>query len=168
MSWFEEQIQARKKADNEIFEDSFLRIAGSVMGKNLSLALSDERVKTKDAVDEILKYYHIKSRDIPENVQGINAVLEFLLRPSGIMFREVELTEGFRNDACGAMLTTFADDNSPVSLIPSNYIGYTYTDPVSGTKKKVDRKTEKLFSKTAYVFYKPFPMKKLKVQSILA
>ena len=35
-SWFEEQIALRKENDIEAFEDSCLKIAGSVMGQVLS------------------------------------------------------------------------------------------------------------------------------------
>ena len=41
MSWFEEQIELRNKADREAFEDSCLQIAGSVTGKKISAALHD-------------------------------------------------------------------------------------------------------------------------------
>ncbi|MCR4655882.1 MAG: NHLP bacteriocin export ABC transporter permease/ATPase subunit [Lachnospiraceae bacterium] len=167
MGWFDEQIEARRKSDNEVFEDSFLRIAGSVMGKKLSAALNDERIKTKDAIDEILKYYHVKSREIPEHLKSIDEVLEYLLRPSGIMVREVELSEGWRKDASGAMLTTFKETGSAVALIPSRLSGYTYLEPETGINRKVDARAEKSLSDKAYAFYKPFPMKKLNVSSIL-
>ncbi|MCR5791506.1 MAG: NHLP bacteriocin export ABC transporter permease/ATPase subunit [Lachnospiraceae bacterium] len=168
MGWFDEQIEIRKKADNNTFEDSFLRIAGSVMGKHLSAILQDERIRAKDAVDEILKYYRVKSRDIPEKLENIEEILDYLLRPSGIMFRIVELTEGWHRDAAGAMLTTFKADGEPVALIPSGISGYIYTDPRSGDRKRVDKQSEKLFSEEAYAFYKPFPTKALKVSDILA
>ena len=41
--WFEEQIELRKQKDIETFEDSCLKIAGSVMGQSLSAALQNER-----------------------------------------------------------------------------------------------------------------------------
>ena len=168
MGWFGEQIEARKQADNEIFEDSFFRIAGAVMGRKLSAAYANERIKTKNAVDEILKYYNVKSREVPERLESIDEVLEYLLRPSGIMVREVELTGGWRRDADGAMLTTFRADGSAVAMIPAPLSGYTYTDPLTGKTKKVDGESEKLFSDAAYAFYKPFPTKKLEAGSLLS
>ena len=56
MGWFEEKISLRKLRDDEVIEDSFLEIAGAVMGKRLSDALNDERQKAKDATDVILRY----------------------------------------------------------------------------------------------------------------
>ena len=70
MSWFDEQIKIRENADMEAFEDSCLRIAGSVMGKSLTAALHDERQQAKDAIGEVLKYYHCKPVEIPDFTRG--------------------------------------------------------------------------------------------------
>ena len=166
MGWFEEQIKARKKSDDETFEDSFIKIAGSVMGRKLSAAIDDERSRTTDAVKEILHYYHVPFREVPETKKDMEEVLEYLLRPSGIMTREVELAPGFRKNAAGAMLTTFKEDGRPVALIPSGAGGYKFVDPVSGEYVPVTSRNENLFSGMAYAFYKPFPMKELKVWHI--
>ena len=79
-SWFEEQIELRKQNDIEAFEDSCLKIAGSVMGRTLSAALQNEREQATDAIGSILKYYHIKVREVPERLKSIEEVLEYLLR----------------------------------------------------------------------------------------
>lgn len=42
MGWFDEQIKERKQNDNDIFADSFVNIAGAVMGKRMSDALNDD------------------------------------------------------------------------------------------------------------------------------
>lgn len=33
MGWFDEQIKERKQNDNEVFAETFMHIAGAVMGK---------------------------------------------------------------------------------------------------------------------------------------
>lgn len=167
MGWFDEQIKSRKRSDDATFEDSFIKIAGSVMGRKLSASLVDSREWTTDAIKEILHYYHVPFREVPETKKDIEEVLEYLLRPSGIMTREVSLTPGFRRNAAGAMLTTFREDGRPVALVPSGTLGYKFIDPVTGQYVEVNAKNESLFSEEAYVFYKPFPMKKLKVWHIL-
>ncbi len=156
-SWFEEQIELRKQNDIEAFEDSCLKIAGSVMGQSLSAALQNEREQATDAIGSILKYYHVKVREVPERLQSIEEVLEYLLRPYGIMTRQVILRSGWRNDASGAMLTTFAGDGKPVALIPAGANGYRYADPATGRMIKVTSASEKLFEGEAFAFYKAFP-----------
>ncbi len=166
MSWFEEQITLRKRSDQEAFEDSCLQIAGSVMGQKLTTALNDEREQTTDAIGQILNYYRVKKREIPDSIQTIDDVLDYLLRPSGIMTREVTLRDGWRKDAAGAMLTTFEKDSGAVALIPDRLKGYRYLDPDTGHMEKVTKEAEKLFSKQAVAFYKPFPNEKLGVREL--
>ncbi len=164
--WFEEQINLRKQNDIEAFEDSCLKIAGSVMGQSLSAALQNEREQATDAIGSVLNYYHIKVREVPERLKSIDEVLEYLLRPYGIMTRQVVLTDGWRENASGAMLTTFADDGKPVALIPAGAHGYKYADPVTGRMVKVTSKAEKLFSGEAYTFYKAFPTRAMTMKDL--
>lgn len=166
MSWFEEQIELRNKADREAFEDSCLQIAGSVTGKKISAALHDGKEQTSDAVAEILDFYHVKQREVPEEIKSLDDILEYLLRPSGIMTREVVLRERWSKDASGAMLTTFRDGGMPVALIPDGVKGYRYLNPATGNYAHVDRQGEKLFADEAFVFYKPLPNEKLTVRTL--
>ncbi|MDE7399036.1 MAG: NHLP family bacteriocin export ABC transporter permease/ATPase subunit, partial [Oscillospiraceae bacterium] len=119
MGWFDEQIRQRKQNDNDVFADSFINIAGAVMGSRVSAALNDERQLAKNAFDEILKFYHVKTREIPDNIKDRNEQLEFLLRPHGIMRRTVTLSKGWYKDAVGAMLGIRKSDGGVVALIPT-------------------------------------------------
>ena len=58
MGWFDEQIKNRKLSDQEVFEDSFMRLASAVLGTRMSSGLTNGRYLTKEAIDDILKYYH--------------------------------------------------------------------------------------------------------------
>ena len=55
MGWFENQIQDRREADQQLLEESFLRIAGVVMGERDAQRIGDARIITKSAIEEILK-----------------------------------------------------------------------------------------------------------------
>ncbi|MGN0670565.1 MAG: NHLP family bacteriocin export ABC transporter permease/ATPase subunit, partial [Oscillospiraceae bacterium] len=167
MGWFDEQIKQRKQNDNDVFADTFINMAGAVMGKKLSQALNDDRIVTKDAIDEILKFYHVKTRDVPSEIKDMNDTLEYLLRPYGIMRRNVVLSDGWYKDAVGAMLTTMKEDGRIVALIPTGLSGYSFFDYKTGRKKKVNRKNQKLFDEEAIAFYKPFPLKELGVSGLM-
>ena len=67
MGWFENQIEERRKADQQLLEDSFLDVASVVIGKNSGEALTD-KIITGDTIDDIMKYYHYKPVDIPEGI----------------------------------------------------------------------------------------------------
>ena len=58
MDYLDDQIRQRKEKDNELFEDSFIQLASAVVGKSSASRLSDDRIVTKEAVDEILKFFH--------------------------------------------------------------------------------------------------------------
>lgn len=167
MGWFDEQIKQRKENDESIFSDSFVNIAGVVMGSKVSAALNDNKQITKNAIDEILKYYRVKSREIPDNVKDMNDQLEYLMRPYGIMRRTVHLEKGWYKDAIGAMLATKKESGEVVALIPTGLSGYSYFDGAIGKRIKISRKNEDLFDPEAIAFYKPFPLKKIGIPSLM-
>lgn len=167
MGWFDEQIKQRKLKDEEVFQESVLRIADSVMGSRMAAALGDLRVSAKDAIAEILNYYHVKAGEIPASVSDVNEQLEYLLRPYGIMRREVLLEKGWYQDAAGAMLAQFRDSGQVVALIPAGFTGYTYLDINTGKRVRVTAKNEHLFEPDALCFYKPFPLKQLTIPDLV-
>ena len=167
MGWFDEQIRVRKQADRETFEDSFQTIAGAVMGRRMSQALNDDRQATTDAIGDILKYYRVKPQEVPDNITDMNEVLEYLMRPYGIMRRRVNLEPGWHRDAVGAMLGRMKEDGSVVALLPFGLTGYRYYDRRAGRFVRVNGRNERLFEIEAFAFYKPFPLKKMGVGSLL-
>ena len=167
MSWFDEQIRERKEADRNAFEESFRQIAGAVLGRGMDDALDQNHKITADAVGEILKYYHVKPQEVPENIKDMNEVLEFLLRPHSIMRRTVMLEKGWYKDAIGAMLGTRKDDHSVVALIPHGLAGYRFFDRKTGKYIRLNRKNAELIEPEAAAFYKPFPLKKMGIASLL-
>ena len=52
MGWFDEQIRQRKLSDQEVFEESIIRMASVVLGKQRAGVLDDDRIVTKAAIDE--------------------------------------------------------------------------------------------------------------------
>ncbi len=163
MGWFGEQIRERKNTDHEMFEDSFQAIAGAVMGRRLYDALNDDSVQTADAIGEILKYYHLKAAEVPDEIKDMGEVLEYLLRPHGIMTRSVRLERGWYRDAYGAMLGTLKSDGSVVALVPCGISGYRFYDRKNDKYVTINRNTEKLIEEDAIAFYKPFPLKSMSI-----
>ena len=168
MSWFDDQIKERKVLDDEVFSDSFINMAGAILGGKVYAALSDSRIKIKDSIDEILRFYHVKTREVPESITDVNEQLEYLLRPYGIMRRTVTLEKGWYRDAVGAMLVVKKEDQSIVAMIPTGLSGYSFNDPESGRRVKVSRKNENLFEPDAIAFYKPFPMREIGIPDLVA
>ncbi|MBQ0071848.1 MAG: hypothetical protein KBS81_08370, partial [Spirochaetales bacterium] len=167
MGWFDEQVRNRREADDELFSAAFMKMNDAVLGTRLSKLLNSDRDKAKDAIDGILKFYHVKSRELPDSIKDVESQLEYLLRPSGIMRRTVTLSKGWEKDAIGAMLATTVEGGKVVALIPEGSSGYWFLDD-TGKKTRVTPKNEGLFSSEALAFYKPFPLKKLSTKDLLA
>lgn len=167
MGWFDEQIRDRKKNDDEAFAEAFANMASAITGKKSDAALTNDRAVTKDAIDEILKFYHIKSREVPENITDMNEQLEYLMRPYGVMRRTVKLEGKWYHDAVGAMLGTFKETGRVAALLPSGISGYSYYDYETGKHTKINRRNAQLFEEQATYFYKPFPLKKISIPALV-
>ena len=172
MGWFDEQIKQRMHSDEEILEDSFFRMAGAVLDRRSEermndARLDDNRTIAREALDEILRYYHRKPTEIPEQIQEPDEQLAYALRPAGLMTREVKLEPDWRLSAFGPMLGTLKKTGAMVALMPGTLTGYWYTDPESGQRFRVTRRNEDAFAVEALCFYEPLPMKKLGIPDLL-
>ena len=167
MGWFGDQIKQRMESDQNVLEDSFFRMASVVMDKWDAERLADDRLIAKEAIDDVLKYYHHKPVDIPGNIQDVTDQLEYALKPSGLMIRDVVLDDNWQNDAYGPMLGCMKESGKTVALLPGAVFGYYYKDPATGKKTRVTGKTAKLFSRDAICFYQPLPMKKLGIPDLM-
>ena len=167
MGWFDEQIRLRKKNDDSVFEEAFVGMADAVLGSKMSSAFTSDEAKAQGAIEEILKFYKVKQREVPDSVKGLNDRLEYLLRPHGIMRRNINLEKGWYKDSIGAVLGTRKDDGSIVAFIPKGLSGYVYFDAPTGKWVKLSKKTEALFEDEGICFYKPFPLTKLTVRTLM-
>ena len=76
MGWFNEQIKQRMESDQSILEDYFFRMASVVMDKWDAERLEDEQLITKAALDEVLKFYHQKPVEVPDDIRDVTDQLE--------------------------------------------------------------------------------------------
>ncbi len=167
MGWFDEQIKQRRKNDEDIFSEAFVDISDAVLGTRRNTPNNEHNELEIGAILEILKYYKVKPQQIPSSVKTLNDRLEYLLRPNGVMRRNVELEKGWYKDSIGAVLGTRKDDGSTVAFIPKGISGYVYFDAESGKLIRLNQKNESLFEEEAICFYKPFPLGKLTLRSLM-
>lgn len=194
MGWFDEQIRERMNSDQEVLEDSFLQIVDSVIGNHTASRLASEQMVAKEALDDVLKYYHYKPVEVPDNIRDVNEQMDYVLRPLGLMTRDVTLEEGWYKDAFGPMLGLYTGDkdgrgrgqsasdpgsgeDSPqeqdvpsgtmVALLPGKISGYRFRDPETGKMTRVNRSNASRIAPDALCFYRPLPMKSLGIPDLL-
>ena len=129
--------------------------------------MKQDREKTEEAIGDILKYYHLKPQQVPDNIDDLDEMLDYQLRPYGIMRRSVKLEKGWHRDAAGAILGTRKDDGSIVALLPLGIRHYYFIDHKTGRKVAVNTKSESLIAEDAVQFYKPFPFGELSLASLM-
>ena len=167
MGWFDEQIRERINNDDEMFSDAIAGMASVIMGERIGNALHQNSIITKNAIEEILKYYHIKIQDVPPSIKDLDGQLEYLMRPEGIMRRTVNLNDEWYKDAIGAMLAYRNDDETVIALIPGKFSGYKFYDTKTGKYISVNKHNANLINSEAICFYKPLPLRKLSIKDLL-
>ena len=167
MGWFDEQIEFRKKHERELLSDSFENLAKSVTGRRMGFAEIKKEADVSDAVSALLKYMGVKEKEVPPKISGLQDRLDYLLSSTGILYREVILTSGWHTDAMGPMITSLREEGTVIAVLPSDMGGYEYTDPRTGARVKVNGSEEKKIAAEALCFYRPLPMRELKIKDLL-
>lgn len=166
MGWFDEQIKQRMKNDDELFTEAFVEMVNLINNKKIATAYLNNKKISEKAIISILRYYRIPVKEIPSNIRDINEILESILRPNGVMRRNIKLSGKWYKDAAGAMLGT-KTDGSIIALIPGNFGGYFYQDFETEEIIKINSENEKEIDREAVSFYTSLPLRKLKITDLM-
>ena len=166
MSWFGEQLEERKTKDNELFEGAFQDLSSVVMPSAGRQKMEDSIEESQSAIEAILKYLHVKIAEVPEEIKDLNDQIEYMLRPTGVMRRRVELTDTWYRDSINPILAA-KKDGTVVALLPSRTSGYSYFDKQRGRRIRVTKKVAEDFETDAYCFYRAFPLKSLHIKDLV-
>lgn len=169
MGWFDEQIRQRKTRDEDVYKQALADMAETIMGSG-TLHLDGSTTQHERALNAILRHHRIKEeRFKSEMVDTANVDLQSqidaAMRASGLLYRRVELKEGWQTNACGAMLGEF--QGAPAAFIPHGLAAYRVLDPKSNRLIRITTKNAVDVGDTALVFYRPFPDKALKLRDLV-
>ncbi len=162
MGWFDEQIEERKKHEDEILTDAFQNISKAVVQHKIGDGFFGIGRDVQDAVSQLLHYFNVKERKVPQKLKSLEEKLDYLLSSSGIFYREIRLEKGWHKDAMGVMMGTMKEDGAVVTILPNEYGGYVYIDPHTGRRTHINKKEAEKLDDEAYCFYRALPMRKLK------
>ena len=165
MGWFDEQIEDRKKNEREQLADSFDQLEFAVTGRRSS-GIFREGADISGALEAIRKYFGIKDKEIPAKLKDLDSQLDFLLTSSDIMYREVVLEPGWHKDAMGVMITSLKESGAVIAVLRNAAGRFVYRDPGTGRIIRVTAAEEKKIGDEAYCFYRPLPLRKLKLKDL--
>lgn len=167
MGWFSEQLKKRKKNDADTLNETFLGIAGAIVGKVMERALNSENI-INASLNYIFKYFRMSfdSVAIPKQLKTVTEQIDYICQPRGVMHRDVRLDKGWYKIAVGPMLGTLKEDGRVVALIPNAVTGYSCYDVKTGEKFKINKKNYSLINDRATYFYQPLPIEKLSVNGL--
>lgn len=164
MGWFDEQIKKRRDDDASFLDESLKQVSHVIEGKK-HYAYYDELDRYKSSINEILAFYHFKSSEVPVEVKTLEDQIEYLCRPKGIMYRSIKFDKGWYKKASGTFIGKLKTGET-VALTPNKFGFYTFFNPVTQTRMRMNSKSEKLFEEEGYAFYKPFPLKELTIRDL--
>lgn len=167
MGIYEEQIKERIAYDDENLNDAYKKMTGAILGSRMASKLDKGGASAESAIGALLKYYGFKEVSIPAKLDDLDEKLEYVLQPHGIMRRKVQLDENWYKQAIGPFLGMLKDSDGVITIIPNGFGGYKYFDETTCSYIKVDKRVASQIDTDAYTFYKPFPMRKLKVIDLL-
>ncbi len=163
---FDSQLQKRIDYDHKAMDDAFLDLIDIVGTVKQTSLVKEKEAQVQDALNEVLSALGVNIPPVPAEIEDLNVRLEYLLRPSGVMRRRVELVGKWWQDTTGPLLgRTKAGD--VVALLPGVISGYTFYDAESGKRVKVNAKTAAKLETEAFCFYRALPAKKLKFWDIV-
>ena len=153
---FDEQLNTRKSGDDMMFETAFSDLL-SIIYKQPHVQEAD----IGDAVGEILFHLGLRVPEVPDTIRDPEARIEYMIRPTGVMRRRIELKGEWWKDSVDPFFGCTAE-GEPIALLPGKVGGYYYHDK-EGKKVKISKKNAKDIGEDAFCFYKPFALKKLRL-----
>ena len=161
MNWFDEQLETRRRLDDEQVADAFERIARGVAGAKRAPRLTlDSIAATDSALASVLRYFGKAPVEIPASITDADERIDYQVRASGLMRRPVRLEGPWWKDAAGAYLGQLAS-GEPIAIIPLGLRGYAYVEPVTGRKVNVSARTATDILPEALCFYRTLPNERL-------
>ena len=104
---------------------------------------------------------NIASLQRVKDCSGFNFSIQDIARVSHFTVREVALEEGWYKRDNGILLAFREEDGKPVACIPKGPRRYDAYDPETGTSRRIDKKFADGLKLKGYLFYRPFPERKI-------
>ncbi len=168
MNEFNVKVKLKEFTDDEQFQEALDVLRDAVIGERLKDILDSTEVE-ESVIDEILKHFHCRysEKNVPAQMNTFEKQLEYRLRPFGILYRSVQLDDGWYHNATQLFLGTLKENGQTVLLKPARFGGYILLDPNTNQKRKINKKVASTLDEEALCFYPPLPAKSLAIKDLL-
>jgi NHLM bacteriocin system ABC transporter ATP-binding protein len=163
---FEEQTRQRREMDQELFESAFGDLTEILQLQATAATGVTSQETAREAIAEVLRQLGAAVPTVPENLTELNAQMEYMLHPTGIMRRRVELRGRWWKDAVGVMLGSTVTGEIVV-LRPGRFSGYECLDIKTRRVSRVSGKIAGQINPEAFVFYRPLPARRLSLSDLI-
>ena len=109
-------------------DDAFWDLVSIVGAGKKESAVKDKEAMVKGAIESVLTALGVKVPPVPEEIDDLHARLEYMLRPSGVMRRRVELVGEWWKETSGPLLGA-TKSGDVVAILPNALSGYSFTTP---------------------------------------
>lgn len=154
MSVFGNLLQERKKRNAESMDRSCRALASVVEPAGYSQDFEN------DALTEICRYFKIHGGQVPPGVRDLNARMDYVFNPAGILRRRVTFSGNWWKELSGVYLCE-KKEGGTAALIPDMWDRYFYLDEKTGKRLRLNKDTAQLLEREAVCFYRPLPQRKL-------
>lgn len=167
MSWFEEQLETRRRLDDEQVAEAYERIARAVEGAKRAPRLTlDDAAATDSAVAAVLRYFGKTPEPVPDTVTDPQDRVDAAVRSCGMLKRRVLLEGAWWKDATGAYLGQLTT-GEPIAIIPLGMLSYGYVEPHTNKKVLLTARTASDVLPEAFCFYRPLPKTQLSRRDVM-
>ena len=156
----QERLKSRKLQNESAYNEAMLDLLSV-----LNISGPEAKINTQKSISKILSYFGEETPEIPEDIKDFGEQIEFVLRPSGMMKRRVELVGSWWLDATGVLLAS-KKSGEIVVMFPGKWSGYYYLDK-KGKKININSKNSKDFNLYAFCFYRPFTKNSMKIVDLV-
>ena len=167
MSWFGKQIQGRIKKDTDSVSDALARVANSIGGKERFRARESQTDNIRTEIARICHHFELEIPEVVPATQKVNDLIDYLVRPLGIMRRRVLLEDKWWKDGDGPLLAVEKETGRMAALIPGRFSGYRFFDPRTGGYVRVNSSNKDRFEDNAVCFYRPLPGKAMSGRELI-
>jgi len=164
-----ERQRARHIADKVVFRSSLLRLSEPLV--QVPFDVQSER-ECEDpvflAAEAVSRASGMRLKPHSDMLRGAKLMdpIGAIARASGVRVRRVQLRPGWLMHDPGPLLVFRDVDQRPLALVPHSAGRYHLYDPIGQTSTTVSSEANSGLASFAYIFYRPFPSKKLCIRDV--